>query len=54
MATFIKQAIKTAQSSEADTRETVAALLQDIKARGESAVRELAEKFDHWTCCVKR
>ncbi len=49
MATFIKQAIKTAQSSEADTRETVAALLQDIKARGESAVRELAEKFDHWT-----
>ena len=49
MATYIKQAIKTAQSNEADTRETVAALLQDIKSRGESAVRELAEKFDGWT-----
>ncbi len=49
MATYIKQAIKTAQSSEADTRETVAALLQDIQSRGEGAVRELAEKFDHWT-----
>jgi sulfopropanediol 3-dehydrogenase len=49
MATYVKQAIKTAQSSEADTRETVAALLQDIKSRGESAVRELAHKFDGWT-----
>ena len=49
MATYIKQAIKTAQSSEADTRETVAALLQDIKSRGEDAVRELAQKFDGWS-----
>lgn len=49
MATYVKQAIKTAQSSEADTRETVAALLQDIKSRGEDAVRDLAQKFDGWT-----
>ena len=49
MATYIKQATKTAQTSEADVRETVAALLQDIKSRGESAVRELAQKFDGWT-----
>ncbi len=49
MATYIKQATKTAQSSESDVRETVAALLQDIQSRGESAVRELAQKFDGWT-----
>ena len=49
MATYIKQAKKTAKPSEADTRETVAALLQDIKSRGEHAVRELAHKFDGWT-----
>lgn len=49
MATYLKKATKTAQSSETEVRATVAALLDDIRTRRETAVRELAAKFDGWT-----
>ncbi|TCR72779.1 histidinol dehydrogenase [Rhizobium sp. BK376] len=34
---------------DAKVRETVEAILKDIEKRGDAAVRELAEKFDHYT-----
>ena len=49
MATYLKKAIKTAQSDESKIRETVAGILDDIEKRGEAAVSELAAKFDNWT-----
>ena len=45
---FIKKAVKTAQSSSAEIRSAVGKILEDIEARGEAAVRELALKFDKW------
>jgi len=45
---FIKKALKSADSNSDATRETVNRLLLDIENRGETAVRELAEKFDNW------
>lgn len=45
---FIKKAKKTAESHSAEVREKVQIVLEDIEARGESAVRELALKFDKW------
>src|ERR1700674_5642728 len=47
--------IKTGQSAEAkaensaQVRKTVEAILDDIAARGEAAVREYSEKFDKWS-----
>jgi sulfopropanediol 3-dehydrogenase len=47
--------IKTGQSAEAkaensaQVRKTVEAILQNISARGEAAVRERSEKFDKWS-----
>jgi sulfopropanediol 3-dehydrogenase len=47
--------IKTGQSAEtraensAQVRKTVEAILADISARGEAAVREYSEKFDKWS-----
>ncbi|KAA0692019.1 histidinol dehydrogenase [Neorhizobium sp. P12A] len=34
---------------DAKVRETVEAILKDIEKRGDAAVREMAEKFDHYT-----
>jgi len=48
MATFLKKASHTAQSSETAVRDTVVRIIDDIRARGEAAVRELASKFDGW------
>ena len=45
---FIKKALKTAQSNSAEIRSAVGKILEDIEARGEAAVRELALKFDKW------
>ncbi|OBQ57688.1 histidinol dehydrogenase [Halodesulfovibrio spirochaetisodalis] len=45
---FIKKAQKTAESNSEKTRDIVKNILQDIDARGEDAVRELAKKFDGW------
>ncbi len=45
---FIKKAKSTAESHSAEVRETVQTVLKDIETRGETAVRELAYKFDKW------
>lgn len=45
---YIKKAKATAESKSEGVRETVRAILQDIEAGRESAVQELAKKFDNW------
>ncbi len=49
MATYLKKATQTAQAEEDKIRDIVGGILNDIRQRGETAVRELAEKFDRWT-----
>ncbi len=49
MATYLKEAVKSATTDQANTREIVAGILEDIRQGGEAAVRELAAKFDNWT-----
>lgn len=39
----------TAASSPADVREAVAAIIADVRARGDAAVRECSERFDRWS-----
>ncbi len=50
MIRIIKQGATEETRSEADrrTRQTVEAILEDIQARGDAAVRELSVKFDKW------
>jgi sulfopropanediol 3-dehydrogenase len=48
MARYLKKAPPKGQAEEGNIRNTVAAILQDIRQRGEAAVRELAVKFDRW------
>lgn len=45
---YIKKARVTAESKSESIRETVRGILQNIEAGGETAVRELAKKFDNW------
>lgn len=45
---FIKGATKTAESDSTAIREKVAAILEEIQANGEEAVRQLAIKYDGW------
>ena len=51
MATFLKRRIGAAETDAADAkvRATVEAILGDVKARGDAAVRELSAKFDKWS-----
>lgn len=51
MATYLKQGLSEAGASEieATVRATVEAILSDVQARGDVAVRELSEKFDRWS-----
>ena len=51
MAIQLKQGISEAGASEieATVRATVEAILSDVQARGDVAVRELSEKFDRWS-----
>ena len=49
MATYLKKAIRKIEETESNTREIVRGLLNRIRSQGESAVRELAAKFDNWT-----
>ena len=49
MATYLKKATKSTRGEEDKIREIVGGILGDIRERGETAVRELAEKFDGWT-----
>ncbi|MFT5180689.1 MAG: sulfopropanediol 3-dehydrogenase [Alphaproteobacteria bacterium] len=48
---FFKTGIDADAADEADTkvRETVEGILNDVRHRGDAAVRELSEKFDKWT-----
>src|ERR1700709_1102239 len=50
MIRVLKQGTTEAEKTEADrkVRQTVEAILEDISARGDAAVRELSAKFDNW------
>ena len=50
MIRILKHGASDAEKTEADrkTRQTVEAILEDIAARGDVAVRELSAKFDKW------
>ena len=43
------QSAEAKAESSAQVRSTVEAILADIAARGEAAVREYSEKFDKWS-----
>ncbi len=45
---YIKKALKSVESNSNEIRGTVEKILSDIENRGETAVREFAEKFDGW------
>ena len=51
MAEFLKRGRTAAERAEADAkvRAAVEAILEDISARGDEAVRALSEKFDNWS-----
>src|SRR3954447_18483166 len=51
MATYLKRRISAEVTDELDrkVRQTVEAILEDVKKRGDRAVRELSEKFDRWS-----
>ena len=46
--TYLKKALKTPETDETATRETVLAILRDIKENGEEAARKYAKQYDHW------
>ncbi len=49
MSTYLKKAHKQIEETESKTRDIVKDLLNQIRGQGESAVRELAARFDNWT-----
>src|ERR1700726_5267324 len=51
MPRHIKTAALAGQQEEADakTKSAVEAIIADIRARGDAAVRELSERFDKWS-----
>ncbi|CAN5668058.1 histidinol dehydrogenase [soil metagenome] len=51
MATILKAGINptTADAVDQKVRTTVEQILDDVKQRGEVAIRELSQKFDHWS-----
>src|SRR3954467_10451786 len=51
MATYLKRRISAEVTDELDrqVRQTVESILDDVKKRGDRAVRELSEKFDKWS-----
>ena len=46
MATYLKRAIQKTEARDSKTKDIVKRILSDIRNRGESAVCELAAKFD--------
>jgi sulfopropanediol 3-dehydrogenase len=50
MAIWLKRAVdaETVRGADRQVRDTVEAILADIEARGDAAVRELSVKFDNW------
>ena len=51
MATYLKRRIAASVTDEMDrkVRQTVESILDDVRSRGDRAVRELSEKFDKWS-----
>ena len=51
MATYLKRRIPASVTDEMDrkVRQTVETILDDVRSRGDRAVRELSEKFDKWS-----
>jgi sulfopropanediol 3-dehydrogenase len=51
MATYVKRRIPAEVTDELDrkVRQTVESILDDVRKRGDKAVRELSEKFDRWS-----
>lgn len=51
MATYLKQRLTQAVTDAIDlkVRRTVESILDEVKQRGDAAVRELSVKFDHWS-----
>ncbi len=49
MAIFLKKGeVESTAVLDKAVRETVEAILEDVQARGDEAIRELSIKFDHW------
>ena len=48
MSTYLKKTSKQIEETQSNIREIVKDILDQIRDRGESAVRELAAKFDNW------
>ena len=46
---YVKRADKTAETESGHARDVAGAMLADIEARGEAAVRDYAAKLDRWT-----
>jgi sulfopropanediol 3-dehydrogenase len=46
---YLKKAAKTPETESGEARRVASAMLADIEARGEAAVREYAQKLDQWT-----
>jgi sulfopropanediol 3-dehydrogenase len=49
MSTYLKKANKKIEETQSNTRDIVKDILDQIRNHGESAVRELAARFDSWT-----
>ncbi len=51
MVRYLKTGISEEKERAVDThvRKTVETILEDVRQRGEKAVRELSERFDHWS-----
>lgn len=49
MATHLKSPAAVAKSAAEGVRETVSAVIADVRERGDEAVREYSEKFDNWS-----
>ncbi|MET0135711.1 MAG: histidinol dehydrogenase [Kibdelosporangium sp.] len=46
---YLKSAQPAARGTDQAVRDTVAAVIADVRARGDAAVREYSEKFDNWS-----
>ncbi len=51
MSRQLKQAASTAtlRQERSDVAEVVAGVIEDVRERGDAAVRHYSEKFDHWS-----
>jgi len=50
---YLKRAAKTPETETASARKVVDEMLGEIERRGEEAVREYAQKLDHWTGAIQ-